>query len=285
LLHPFIKEYCRAVGSRQRELDEAVKALKTHIQIHKGALRVGCVHGRLVVLGLVSCGWICPRPHTTEWKISPQMVELLAKELRIKSSNLWEYLDAHLELGLLLTATSSSTTTTTSFKDARDSPASASASGAGGLHDAIDSGRSSDGAAGGGGGCLRLDFSFSAATTAADVGVGGAITPLGRTAASAASAASAVTASESEEGEEPGGAVGVEEDSLQATLLRQYDELDRLRTEVIPPMEELVEELRRQVRERDERLAEAHGEINALRRRLQVASASSGSAGGGGDDA
>ena len=36
LEHSFIKEYYRGVGTRQRELEEAVKALKTHIEIHKG---------------------------------------------------------------------------------------------------------------------------------------------------------------------------------------------------------------------------------------------------------
>lgn len=36
LQHRFIKEYNKGLSRRQRELDEAVKALKTHIQIHKG---------------------------------------------------------------------------------------------------------------------------------------------------------------------------------------------------------------------------------------------------------
>ena len=36
LQHRFIKEYNKSLSRRQRELDEAVQALRTHIQIHKG---------------------------------------------------------------------------------------------------------------------------------------------------------------------------------------------------------------------------------------------------------
>lgn len=191
------------------------------------------------------------------------MVELLAKELRIKSSDLREYLDAHLDHALLLSATASS------FKDAHASPSPASAAGGPGSSGVTTASRE-------GGGDGGLDFSFSdggdddamGAVTGGIVGVGGSMntpTAMGRT---TASAVSAVTASEPEEaGVEPSEGEGEEEESLQAIVLKQHDELDRLRTEVIPPMEDLVEELRRQLRAREGELAEAHQVIADLRRR------------------
>ena len=261
LQHAFIQQYSRAGGSRQRELDEAVKALKTHIQIHKGTFDVAVLV--VVAVSLNPLSSIPPTNHPTnqhtEWKITPQMVELLAKELRIKSSDLREYLDAHLDHALLLSATASS------FKDAHASPSPASA--AGGPGSVTTASRE-------GGGDGGLDFSFSAggdddegAVTGGMVGVGGPMnTPMamGRT---TASAVSAVTAAEPEEaGVEPSEGEE-EEESLQAIVLKQHDELDRLRTEVIPPMEDLVEELRRQLRAREGELVEAHQVIADLRRR------------------
>ncbi len=276
LQHQFIKDYCRAVGSRQRELDEAVKALKTHIQIHKGKRESrgyglgnvsGCVRRAVPV-----CPFIESQIHSilsisthAEWKVTPAMVELLAKELRIKSTDLREYLDVHLEQGLLLTTdttaitaaasrgattpavpSSSSAATPGPFKDA---PASPTPSAAGGPDTA---------------GSGALDFSFSTAVAGATTTGAGALTPLGRT------AASAVTVAEPEEEEEA--EAHAQEESLQATLLRQYDELDRLRTEVIPPMADQIEELRA-------RVAEGQREVAELRRQLEVAAGGSSASG------
>lgn len=110
-------------------------------------------------------------------------------------------------------------------------------------------------------------------TMEAVAGTTGTSTSMGRTAASAVTAtepeADGVVVCDEGHDEE-------EEESLQATLLRQYDELDRLRTEVIPPLEDLVEELRAQLRSRDERLAKADEVIADLRRRLREAGAVSG---------
>ena len=58
------------------------------------------------------------------------------------------------------------------------------------------------------------------------------------------------------------------DDSIHMTLLNHYDELDRLRTLVIPPLEDQVKELKEQIRLKDGQLLEAHKEIEALRRQL-----------------
>lgn len=210
------------------------------------------------------------------------MVELLAWELRIPSSDLREYLDVHLDMqGLLLS----------SFRDARASPSPSPASAAGepdhGAGSCCTPGPATGRSTGRGEQACRFDLSFSSLSPRGVGGVSGATTgtmmeaAAGTTTGSTAmgrTAASAVTATEPE-------ADGVEvcheghdhdeeeeeEESLQATLLRQYDELDRLRTEVIPPLEDVVEELRAQLRSRDERLAEADEVIADLRRRLRDA--------------
>ena len=74
-------------------------------------------------------------------------------------------------------------------------------------------------------------------------------------------------------GEGGGKEEGVARDSLQRNFLNHYDELDRLRTLVIPPLEDMVRELRRQVMERDVGLAEAKREIEMLKQQLVRATA------------
>ncbi len=80
---------------------------------------------------------------------------------------------------------------------------------------------------------------------------------------------------EEEEEEEEGGEEKERHsfDSLQRTFLMHYDELDRLRTLVIPPLESLICELRRQLHDKDEGLAEATREIEELRSQLAAATA------------
>lgn len=207
------------------------------------------------------------------------MVELLARELRIPSSDLREYLDVHLDMQQSLLLSSS-------FRDARASPFPSPASAAGGPHHGAASSCCSTPGLGASTGrerhACRFDLSFSSLsprgagameTMEAVAGTTGTSTSMGRTAASAVTAtepeADGVVVCDEGHDEE-------EEESLQATLLRQYDELDRLRTEVIPPLEDLVEELRAQLRSRDERLAKADEVIADLRRRLREAGAVSG---------
>eukprot|EP00624_Nannochloropsis_granulata_P007336 evm.model.NODE_7253_length_3527_cov_16.514885.4 len=76
------------------------------------------------------------------------------------------------------------------------------------------------------------------------------------------------------EGEENGGEnEDLASDSLQRDFLNYYDELDNLTTLVIPPLEDMVRELRGQIMEKDAGLAEARKEIESLKQQLIRASA------------
>lgn len=196
LEHSFIKEYYRGVGSRQRELEEAVKALKTHIEIHKGKFL-----SSLLLYQLSGQVNLPPVVISTEWKITPEMIDLLAKELRIKSADLKEYLAEHLDRGLMSIS------------------------------------KSSPGQSAKGKGSKEQEEALASLRSP---------TPL--------------KADEED----------LEDESVHMTLLNHYDELDRLRSIVIPPLEDLVVELRKQLQQKDEELAEAQKEIESLRNQLAI---------------
>jgi len=77
---------------------------------------------------------------------------------------------------------------------------------------------------------------------------------------------------EKTEGGEGGDSEALGADSLQRNFLNYYDELDNLKTLVIPPLEELVRELRGQIMEKDAGLTEARKEIELLKQQLVRAS-------------
>lgn len=188
LQHRFIKMYNKGLSRRQRELDEAVQALKTHIQIHE------------------------------EWKITPQMVELLARELRVPTSDLREYLEEHVEPGLMRSMGAS--TVADIEKGVVDI-----VTGAGEKEEEKEEGDEEEG-----------------------------------------------EEEEKTEGGEGGDSEALGADSLQRNFLNYYDELDNLKTLVIPPLEELVRELRGQIMEKDAGLTEARKEIELLKQQLVRAS-------------
>ncbi|TFJ86511.1 hypothetical protein NSK_002168 [Nannochloropsis salina CCMP1776] len=201
LQHRFIKEYNKSLSRRQRELDEAVQALRTHIQIHK------------------------------EWKITPKMVELLAGELRIPSSDLQEYLEEHVEPGLMRTLGTSAALCVEKLVDE-------------GERDAVT-------------GAGENEKETRVETE------GGGVGEEGRE----------EDEIEDEEESETSGSKSGSSDSLQRNFLSHYDELDRLRTVVIPALEGSVQALQKQLLAKDEDLAEMEQENELLRQQLMQTTA------------
>lgn len=159
------------------------------------------------------------------------MVELLAGELRIPSSDLQEYLEEHVEPGLMRTLGTSATLCVEKLVDEGERNA---VTGAGGNEKET-----------------RVETE------------GGGLVEEGRE----------VDEIEDEEESETSGSKSGSSSSLQRNFLSHYDELDRLRTVVIPALEGSVLALQKQLLAKDEDLAEMKQENELLRQQLMQTTA------------
>lgn len=159
------------------------------------------------------------------------MVELLAGELRIPSSDLQEYLEEHVEPGLMRTLGTSAALCVEKLVDEGERNA---VTGAGGNEKET-----------------RVETE------------GGGLVEEGRE----------VDEIEDEEESETSGSKSGSSSSLQRNFLSHYDELDRLRTVVIPALEGSVLALQKQLLAKDEDLAEMKQENELLRQQLMQTTA------------